>query len=236
MPVYKLFRELIFPLPEQAEPNGLLAVGGDLTVKRLLLAYSLGIFPWYSQGDPILRWSPDPRLVLEPDKIKISKSFERVLKKTLFAVTMDQAFEQVIRSCATAKRKGEQGTWITADMIRAYVRLHAAGFAHSVEVWCQGRLAGGLYGVALGRAFFGESMFANARDASKVALVGLARALRIWGYDFIDCQTTSEHLLRMGACAWPRAEFLQRLEQALRHPTQAGPWTMVGETGSTPGP
>jgi len=216
MPVFRLSRQLIFPLPELAEPNG-------------LLAYSMGIFPWYAQGDPIFWWSPEPRLVLEPGNLKISKSLHRVLKQKAFVVTMDQAFAQVIRSCAVTKRKGEQGTWITADMLRAYVRLHTAGYAHSVEAWSQGTLAGGLYGVALGRAFFGESMFAGVRDASKVALVGLARALRLWSYDFIDCQTTSEHLMRLGARAWPRAAFLQRLQRALRHETKAGPWTMPDE-------
>lgn len=229
MPVYQLPREMVFPLPDRAEPNGLLAVGGDLSVKRLLLAYSMGIFPWYSQGDPILWWSPDPRLVLEPDKLKITRSLERVIKKRVFTITMDQAFGQVMRACATAKRKREQGTWITAEMIKAYIRLHKAGFAHSVEAWSQDTLAGGLYGVAIGRAFFGESMFAGVRDASKVALVGLARALSIWGYDFIDCQNTSEHLMRLGACELPRADFLQRLDRALRHATHAGPWTMPDE-------
>lgn len=226
MPVYKLPDALIFPSPEKAEPGGLLAVGGDLSVQRLLLAYSAGIFPWYSEDDPILWWSPDPRLILEPSDLKISKSLKRVIKKGIFTVTMDQAFERIIKKCATVKRKDERGTWIVDDMIAAYIRLHTAGFAHSVETWQGRRLVGGLYGVSLGRTFFGESMFSEKTDASKVALVYLVAALNSWGIDLIDCQVTSQHLFRLGAREIPRHEFLQRLKKALRYKTLRGRWLL----------
>ncbi len=226
MPVYRLSRRLIFPDPAEADPSGLLAVGGDLSLRRLLLAYSMGIFPWYTEGEPILWWSPDPRLILEPADLKVSKSLKRVLKKRAFAVTMDRCFEQVIRKCATVSRRHEQGTWITPAMITAYCRLHSAGFAHSVEAWADGRLVGGLYGVSLGRAFFGESMFSEAADASKTALVYLVRALATWEINLIDCQVRTEHLVRMGAREIPRSEFLLRLREALRHQTRRGQWSL----------
>jgi len=201
MPVYRLPRELLFPDPEEADPSGLLAVGGDLSVRRLLLAYSMGIFPWYTEGEPILWWSPDPRLVLEPSSLKITKSLGRTIKKGVFSVTMDRCFARVIRKCATIERKHERGTWITRDMIAAYCRLHRQGFAHSVETWERGRLVGGLYGVSLGAAFFGESMFAERSDASKTALVFLAGALAVWGFVLIDCQVRTEHLHGPNSCA-----------------------------------
>lgn len=224
MPVYRLPKELVFPPPEEAEPEGLLAVGGDLSLRRLLLAYSLGIFPWYSYGSPILWWSPDPRCVLEPRRIHLSQSLGKIIRKGRFCVTLDQEFEEVIRGCAEAKRPGEEGTWIVEDMVRAYVRMHQAGFAHSVESWFGGELVGGLYGVSLGRVFFGESMFYRMENASKVALVYLARLLEQWRFDLIDCQVTTANLLRFGAREIPRRRFLQRLGQALQHGTRPGPW------------
>lgn len=226
MPVYQLPKELAFPAPDEAEPSGLLAVGCDLSTRRLLLAYCMGIFPWYCQGEPILWWSPDPRLILEPSHIKISRSLRRVLKKGVFQITMDRDFASVIQGCAAVARRGEPGTWIVDDMISAYTRLHAAGFAHSVEAWHEGKLAGGLYGVSIGGAFFGESMFSLASDASKAALAWLAAALREWGMGLIDCQVTTEHLLSMGAREIPRAEFLERLAQALQAETRTGCWSL----------
>ncbi len=215
MPVFRLTRKKVFPSPELAESDGLLAVGGDLTKERLLLAYSMGIFPWYSEDSPILWWSPDPRLVLFPDELIVSRSLRQTIRKGTYAVTFDTAFEQVIRSCAGARRKGENGTWITEEMIAAYCGLHDAGFAHSVETWHNGELAGGLYGVMLGRAFFGESMFSLRSDASKVALERLAGRLIELGFMFIDCQMTTNHLLSLGARQVPRSEFMNLLKKAL---------------------
>jgi len=229
MPVYQLPKELVFPDPENAAEGGLLAVGGDLSLQRLLLAYSRGIFPWYTEGDPILWWSPDPRLILDPDGFRVSKSLKRIIKKKVFTVTMDCCFARVIRKCATIKRKHERGTWITDAMIAAYIKLHRAGVAHSVETWEGRRLVGGLYGVSLGKAFFGESMFSEKPDASKVALVFLVGALRSWGMDLIDCQVATEHLARMGARSIPRAEFLHRLDAALAYETRGGTWTVPEE-------
>jgi leucyl/phenylalanyl-tRNA---protein transferase len=226
MPVYRLSAEPVFPDPELAEPDGLLAMGGDLSTERLLSAYRSGIFPWYGQGDPILWWSPDPRLMLEPGRIVISKSLARTLRKKLFRITIDTAFENVIERCAGAARRGQPGTWIVPDMRAAYLRLHRAGFAHSIEAWQDGQLAGGLYGVSLGRAFFGESMFTEHRDASKVCLAWLAALLRAWKFDCIDCQVTTAHLLRMGAVEIERAVFLERLRQALQAPDRTGPWRL----------
>jgi leucyl/phenylalanyl-tRNA--protein transferase len=211
MPVYQLTDELIFPHPSYADPGGLLAVGGDLSAERLLLAYAHGIFPWYSDPGPILWWSPDPRLVLFPGEFKISRSLSRVIKKQVFTVTMNRAFGEVIRRCAQSR----QETWITAEMIEAYEALHALGYAHSFETRHEGRLVGGLYGVAMGRAFFGESMFAAMSDASKVALVYLVRYLAELGFEFVDCQTATEHLKRFGAREIPRKEFLDRLGRVI---------------------
>lgn len=215
MPVYRLTKKLIFPPPELAEADGLLAVGGDLSVERLLLAYSMGIFPWFSDGQPILWWSPDPRLVLIPAELKVSKTLRQTIRKGAFRVTTNKAFEEVIRNCATIRRKGEQGTWITEEMIQAYVRLHRAGYAQSVESWDGDELAGGLYGVMMSRAFFGESMFAKKSDASKVAFAVYAADLAQKGFELIDCQVTTEHLKRFGAREIPRGEFVSRLKMAL---------------------
>lgn len=215
MPVFRLTSELAFPSPECADPDGLLAVGGDLSVKRLLLAYSLGIFPWYSKGSPILWWSPDPRLVLFPSELKVSRSLRQSMKKERFRVTFNSDFEAVIRNCAHVRRRGQRGTWITEEMIRAYIGLHRAGFALSAESWSDGELAGGLYGVRLGRAFFGESMFAKETDASKTAFVHLVGKLRDDGCAIIDCQVATEHLRRFGAREVSRSEFLRLLKEAL---------------------
>jgi len=215
MPLFRLTEELIFPNPELAEEDGLLAVGGDLSEDRLLLAYSMGIFPWYADGPPVLWWSPDPRLVLIPDELKISRSLRQAINKGLFTIKMDTAFAEVIRNCAEMRREGQQGTWITEEMIEAYIRLHHAGYAHSVESWQNGELVGGLYGLALGKAFFGESMFARKSSASKIALVTLAEYLRALDYSFIDCQVTTEHLKSLGAREIPRGKFLQMLKEAL---------------------
>ncbi|MEJ5365343.1 MAG: leucyl/phenylalanyl-tRNA--protein transferase [Desulfosoma sp.] len=221
MAIFSLNQELAFPPPELAEPDGLLAIGGDLSPRRLLLAYRLGIFPWYAPGTPILWWSPDPRLVLFPDELKISHSLRRVLKKGRFQVTFDAAFREVIEACALVRvGKGEE-TWLVPEMIEAYHRLHRLGAAHSVESWLDGTLVGGLYGVALGRVFFGESMFSLVSDASKVALVHLVERLKAFDFAFIDCQVTTAHLKRMGAREIPRSEFLKRLQGATRRPTPA---------------
>ncbi len=217
-----------FPDPEEADADGLLAVGGDLSLPRLVAAYSRGVFPWYSEDTPILWWSPHPRLVLEPSKLHIPKSLRRVLNKETFRITLDQNFEQVIHCCARAPRPQGQGTWIVDEMVEAYVALHNAGFAHSVEAWRNGRLAGGLYGVALGRVFFGESMFFHQQDASKAAFVCFVRTLETWGFSLVDCQQTTRHMLRFGAEEWPRPRFLQHLETAFESPLpkqgQAGSW------------
>jgi leucyl/phenylalanyl-tRNA--protein transferase len=226
MPIYRLIKEVIFPPAEEADPSGLLAVGGDLSSERLLEAYRLGIFPWYSENDPILWWSPDPRLVLDLGDFKISRSLRKILKKEIFRVTIDQAFVEVIRGCATVAREGQPGTWITDEMHEAYARLHKLGYAHSVETWFKGELAGGLYGVSLGKAFFGESMFHTRTDASKVALAALVERLKSWGFHFIDAQMTTEHLLRLGAKELPRRIFLKRLAGALRGRTRKGKWSI----------
>ena len=225
MPIYRLIDEIVFPSPENAQSDGLLAVGGDLSIKRLLMAYQLGIFPWYSEGQPILWWSPDPRLVLDPKDFRSSKALRQTLNKGTFQVTFDQSFEKVIEACGQVPRKGQQGTWITAEMQEAYMGLHKLGYAHSVESWQNGRLVGGLYGVSLGRCFFGESMFFVETDASKVALATLVERLKDWGFHMVDAQVTTRHLMSLGAKEIPRREFLNRLEEALRFPTLKGSWS-----------
>lgn len=215
MPVFRLTKQLVFPPPELSEPDGLLAIGGDLSPKRLLLAYSMGIFPWYSDGPPILWWSPDPRLILFPEEFRASRSLRQTLRKGTYEVSFDTAFEEVIRACAAVKRRHERGTWISEDMIRAYCRLHKLGFAHSVEARHEGGLVGGLYGVALGSVFFGESMFSLRSDASKVALAGLVERLKERHFRVIDCQVTSGHLISLGAREIPRSEFLGILAESV---------------------
>jgi len=210
MPVFRLIDELVFPPPELAEPGGLLAVGGDLSTPRLLLAYSMGIFPWFNEDDPILWWSPDPRCILEPSGMRISRSMAKVLRRQQFTVTCNRAFEPVIDACADLRRQ-EEGTWITAGMRQAYIRLHRLGYAHSVEIWLEGKLVGGVYGVCLGRCFFGESMFHRVANASKVALYELAGRLGARQFEMIDCQLPTPHLASLGARTIPREEFLLRL-------------------------
>ena len=216
-----------FPPVERAlrDPNGLLAAGADLSPRRLIDAYSHGIFPWFNEEDPLLWWSPDPRMVLFLGELKVSRSLRKVLRSGHFTVTFDHAFEAVMDGCA-APRAGESGTWITADMHDAYTTLHDRGVAHSVETWAGGQLAGGLYGVALGRMFFGESMFTRESNASKAALVGLVRQLERWGgFEMIDCQMSTEHLASLGAREIPRREFTARIERLVRAPAIPGPWT-----------
>ena len=202
-----------FPPLEKAlvKPNGLLAAGGDLSPERLLAAYRLGIFPWYNEGEPILWWSPDPRMVLFPDELKISRSLARRLKKADYEVRFDTAFREVMLACASAQRQGQRGTWITEDIINGYCKLHELGFAHSAETWINGKLAGGLYGVAIGRMFYGESMFHHITDASKIAFVHLVQRLQQQGFGMIDCQMKTPHLASLGAKEIPRSEFSQRL-------------------------
>jgi leucyl/phenylalanyl-tRNA--protein transferase len=197
------------------EPNGLLAVGGNLSPRRLVAAYMNGIFPWYSEGQPILWWSPDPRAVLFPDKINISRSMRKELRGGKFEVSLDRAFGDVIEACAQPRAKS-QGTWITSDIVEAYDHLHRMGLAHSVEVWHEQRLVGGLYGVAIGRVFFGESMFSRMTNASKVALISLVKQLRAWDFAVVDCQIQSTHLRSLGSEDLPRAEFIALLKQHCR--------------------
>jgi leucyl/phenylalanyl-tRNA--protein transferase len=204
-------------------PNGLLAAGGDLSPERLLSAYRRGIFPWFSEGDPILWWSPDPRTVLVPEQIRISRSLRKRLRRRLLGVTLDRSFGQVIRACS-APRGADGGTWIVPRMVRAYETLHRLGWGHSVEVWQGERLVGGLYGVALGRVFFGESMFSRADDASKVALVYLCERLGAWGFGLIDCQMRTDHLISLGAQEIPRGHFVALLDRFCPLPGPTGTW------------
>ena len=206
------------------EPNGLLAAGGDLSPERLLEGYRRGIFPWYSEGDPILWWSPDPRMVLFPAEFKISRSLAKILRNRRYETRFDSAFADVIASCA-APRKGAPGTWIGEAMIDAYLELHRLGYAHSVETWIDGDLAGGLYGVAIGRVFFGESMFARARDASKIALAGLVTHLTSAGFGLIDCQMRTRHLESLGAREITRRRFSRLLEELIHYPHSPGSWS-----------
>ena len=220
--VERFDQRMDFPPVDHALDNGLLAVGGDLSIPRLITAYRRGIFPWYGPGDPILWWSPDPRLVLLPSWLHVPRSLRRVLNQRRFTFSLDRDFEAVIHGCAGARR--DDGTWLVPEMVAAYIKLHRAGYAHSLEVWRQGRLAGGIYGVALGNCFFGESMFTRVPDASKAGLVALVGWLGSRGFELIDCQVTTEHLLRFGAREIRRGAFLERLEHALRAPDRIGRW------------
>jgi leucyl/phenylalanyl-tRNA--protein transferase len=225
MPVYLLDRTDTFPPATEAEASGLLAVGGDLRPSRLLRAYSEGIFPWYSEGEPILWFSPDPRTVIETDRVRIDRGMRRTLAGAgNLELTMDTAFPRVIRACARVRRSGQSGTWITSDMIEAYERLHAAGYAHSVEAWAGDRLVGGLYGISIGGYFAGESMFHLVSGASLRALVVLLRQLAVWDVRLFDCQMHTPHVGRLGAQAWPRRVFLRRLRETLARPTRQGRW------------
>jgi leucyl/phenylalanyl-tRNA--protein transferase len=224
MPVEISHRKLEFPDLEEADESGLLAIGGDLSLERLKLAYSKGIFPWYEKGMPILWWSPDPRMVLFPDKMIISHSLKQIIKKQHFTVTIDTAFEKVIKNCAQTPRKGEKGTWITREMKNAYIDLHKAGFAHSAEAWLDGKLVGGLYGVAIGKAYFGESMFHHVTNASKVAFFHLVEKLKSWDFKIIDAQVYTNHLESMGGEMIPRSQYIQILEKALLIEDAPGSW------------
>jgi leucyl/phenylalanyl-tRNA---protein transferase len=216
-----------FPPVEHAlrEPNGLLAAGGDLSPERLVDAYTRGIFPWFGEDDPLLWWSPDPRMVLFVGELHQSRSLRRVVKGRRFTVTLDRAFADVMAGCAEPRAYAD-GTWITGEMVQAYRALAERGVAHSVEAWADGQLVGGLYGVAIGRMFYGESMFSRESDASKVALVTLSRQLERWGFDMIDCQMSTDHLASLGAREVPRAEFLRRLRELTRQPAVASPWVL----------
>ena len=223
--IFRLPREVVFPDPALADPSGILAVGGDLSPERLLLAYASGIFPWFDADQPILWWSPDPRLVLYPDQLHVPRSLAKAIKRETVEVRYDTAFTRVIERCAQVVRPDQEGTWITEDMLDAYVRLHELGFAHSAEAWRDGELVGGLYGVSLGSAFFGESMYAEAPDASKIAFVTLVGKLRGWGFDLVDSQIRTEHLSRFGAVEIPRTRYLEQLRVSVARPTRRGPWT-----------
>ena len=215
MPVFTLSKRLSFPPPHLAIKEGLLAVGGDLSPERLLLAYRNGIFPWYAKGEPILWWSPDPRLVLYPEELRISRSLRKVINRKLFHITFDEDFDAVIQACAEAKRSYGEGTWITDEMKDAYCVLHRQGVAHSVEAWQENKLVGGLYGISIGRAFFGESMFSRVSNASKVAFVALVENLKRLKFNLIDCQVKTNHLIRFGAREVPRKYFLEQVEKAV---------------------
>lgn len=226
MPVFRIPNRVVFPDPELADDSGLLGVGGDLGPRRLLLAYSRGVFPWFSEGQPILWWSPDPRMVLYADELHIPRSLGKRIRRGDYRVTFDQDFTRVIRHCAQAPRPGQDGTWITTNMQLAYAHLHRLGHAHSVEAWRGGELVGGLYGVAVGGLFAGESMFALAPDASKVAFVRAVRQLQRWGFPLIDCQMHTDHLQRFGAREIPRASYLAALAELTSRPGRpVGRWS-----------
>ena len=224
MTIYRLFDEPVFPDPEEADPDGLLAVGGDLSPQRLLTAYANGIFPWYAENSPILWWSTNPRLALVPEELHVPRSLRRVLNKGTFTFTLDTRFEAVIRRCACCPRPEQEGTWIVDDMIEAYTLLHRLGYAHSVEAWQGSDLVGGLYGVSLGSVFYGESMFYNVPDASKAAFAVFVEQLRKWGFTLIDCQQTTRHLLRFGARELQRFRFMAMLREGMGAPTRQGAW------------
>lgn len=224
MPVFRLTEKLVFPDPDLAE-DGLLAIGGDLSVERLLLAYRSGIFPWFGEGDPLLWWSPTERALLRPGRLHLSARTRRSLRQRPFEIRFDTAFEQVIRQCSRVPRPGQDSTWITAEMRKAYAALHRAGHAHSVEAWRDGELRGGLYGVSLGGAFFGESMFSLESEASRAALQALDARLAGWGFTMIDGQLPHEGLAGYGFQCVPRALFLEELAEALRREGRAGSWS-----------
>jgi len=218
-------KQHLFPDPALADPSGLLGVGGDLDPARVILAYRQGIFPWYSQGQPYLWWSPDPRMVLESANLKVRRSLAKRLRQQRFEITLDRAFDRVIDRCSRKPRPGQAGTWITPDMMAAYRHLHALGYAHSCEAWQDGELVGGLYGVAVGNLYSGESMFSDVSDASKVAFVHLVRQLARWDFPLIDCQVYTEHLATFGAEEIARHRYLRRAHQLQARPGRPGPWS-----------
>ena len=227
MTVYLLDQAINFPNPKDAEPTGLVAIGGDLSVPRLLEAYKIGIFPWFNEGDPILWFSPNPRLVLFPNELHISKSLRKSINSGRFEIRFDSCFTDVICKCSKAKRNGQNDTWITNDMINAYSRLYEEGYSHSVETFMDGELVGGLYGVSLGGAFFGESMFHTVRDASKVALYYLVERLKEWDFDFIDSQVANAHMISLGARGIKRDVFINLLQLTLNRETVKRNWNLL---------
>ena len=224
MPVYLLPEEPVFPPVEEAEPDGLIAVGGDLSMDRLIQAYTHGIFPWFKDEDDVFWYSPNPRMIMFPDQFKVPDSLERIIRGNRFNVKFDTVFDQVIHQCAAAPRPGQDGTWISPDFIDAYIALYAHGFAHSVEVFFQGKLVGGLYGISLGAAFFGESMFFTMSNASKVAFHALVGRCVQYGFKFIDCQVETSHLLGLGATLVDRKDYLFLIEESLKAETIRGRW------------
>lgn len=235
MPVFRLSRNFMeFPPVTLAEPDGLLAVGGDLGVKRLLRAYRSGVFPWYDENAPICWWAPDPRMVFMPGGVHVSRRLLRVLRSGRFRLTADTIFERVVRECAGTPRRGQTGTWILPEMARAYTRLFQAGHAHSVECWEGETLAGGLYGVAIGGCFFGESMFHHRTDASKAAMAALSFHCEKWGYGLIDAQMPTAHLGRMGGMEISRQDYMRLLRSSLDKPGRPGPWTLDTDWADRP--
>jgi leucyl/phenylalanyl-tRNA--protein transferase len=226
VPVFRLDGTPRFPPPHLAEAGGLLAVGGDLRPERLVAAYRAGIFPWYSEGEPIWWHSPDPRFVLEPEHLHVPRSLAKILRRGDYEIRFDTAFDKVITACARTPRPNQPGTWITQEMVRAYLKLHELGVAHSAEAWRDGVLVGGLYGVSLGDVYFGESMFASAPDASKCAFAVLVRWMQARGIALVDSQVYTEHLARFGAELWPRPRYLARLHELVDRPIRPGPWRL----------
>lgn len=224
MPVFRLNHENIFPPPHLAEENGLLAIGGDLSPERLVAGYRAGIFPWYSQGDPILWWFTSPRLVIYPEEFRIPRRLKRDIRKHVYSISLDKSFEQVIKACAESRTQNDEGTWITEDMQEAYCTLHTRGYAHSVECWDGEELAGGLYGIALDRVFFGESMFTHRSNASKFALAALVETLTTKGFRLIDCQMTTNHLLQFGAREISGDKFSTHLQTFISTTSPDGAW------------
>lgn len=234
MPVFQLSDTIYFPPPELAREDGLLAVGGDLSPERLLLAYQMGIFPWYAEADPILWWAPTPRLILVPREFHLSRSLARTLRRGVFAFSLDTAFREVIRACAEVRTDHGQPTWINEEMIAAYCRLHELGYAHSLECWRNGALVGGLYGVSVGGIFFGESMFSRATDSSKASLAVLSGQLLSWGFDGIDCQMRTDHLLSLGAREMPGPRFFALLQRSILRPDRRGMWHLDPQPRESP--
>lgn len=224
--VFALTEELVFPDPGLAEPDGLLAIGGDLRPERLLLAYAHGIFPWNGEDEPLMWWSPAPRAVLTPDAIHVPRSLAKAIRRRPYRITLDRAFEAVVQACAEVPRPGQEGTWITPGIRAAFAELHRRGLAHSAEAWAGETLVGGVYGLALGAVFCGESMFARAEDASKIAFVTLVEQLRRWQFSLIDCQVETAHLRRFGAVLIEREEFMRRLAEGLAQPWRIGTWSL----------
>ncbi|MFP6583832.1 MAG: leucyl/phenylalanyl-tRNA--protein transferase [Candidatus Hydrogenedentota bacterium] len=224
MSIYLLSDDLRFPSPTNADEEGLLAIGGDLSPERLVMAYSMGIFPWYSAGDPIMWWSPDPRMVIRPGEFRPSTSLRKSYRKMKLRLSMDEAFEQVIRNCSGIPRGNQEGTWITEEMRESYCQLHELGVAHSLECWNSETLVGGLYGLSLGNCFFGESMFAKQSDASKLAFWALMRYADTAGIEFVDCQLHNDHLESLGAYTIKREEYMRWLYRSLESQTRQGSW------------